>query len=43
MFEIMISMSKRGLPKIGLPPKHPRVDHFSIETYGFADPLLRNI
>ena len=29
-------------PKMGVPQNHPKLDHFSIETNGFADPPLKN-
>ena len=29
----------RGFPKMGVPPTHPKLDHFSIDTYGFGDPF----
>ena len=29
---------------MGVPPNHLKLDHFSIETYGFGDPtLLRSL
>ena len=28
----------RGIPKIGVLPSHPKLDHFSIETRGFGVP-----
>ena len=28
---------------MGVPPNHPKIDHFSIETHGaFGSPILRN-
>ena len=27
-------------PKMVVPLNHPKLDHFSIETYGFGDPPL---
>ena len=29
----------RGFPKMGVPPTHPKLNHFSIDTYGFGDPF----
>lgn len=28
------------VPKLGVPADHPKLDHFSIEIYGFGDPPL---
>jgi hypothetical protein len=25
-------------PKMGVHPNHPKLDHFTIKTYGFGDP-----
>ena len=31
------------VPKLGVPADHPKLDHFSIEIYGFGDPpIVRN-
>ena len=27
-----------GFLELGVPPNHPKSNHFSIETYGFGDP-----